>query len=416
MRRRVLASLLIGLVLAFGSSVSSQNVGPASGQFSSGLPKALQGELALPGQRRGPIVGLADGPVITGLSLPSDNIVFQPGGLAAAVAASNIRLGPDPTTQIPIRPSTGEAILVADRLRLATACGAGGPSCGLLPRYDVAIASLKRGQLQFGGCSGATAAFLRSYPGPSAPDVAAAYDIACLGSVEPRGQEAPFLRDGLPAELAALSSPHGKTPIALLEVAGKPFCGALLRNDRTLVTARHCIDDAQAAWDAGLLTIRPIDGRGGPWKVAPGILQPEGAVTASVGDDWAVLRIETTDAIEATPVSLKSALGPGPVSIVGYFKQHAAVGYGPGQSPAEWKRGLRWPRPGFCQIQEVRANCLRLLCQTVEGFSGAPIFDATTPTPTVVGFISRPASSSTGRCGSTQIASITLAASAAVIR
>ncbi|MGH6909083.1 MAG: trypsin-like serine protease [Phenylobacterium sp.] len=342
--------------------------------------------------------------------------VAKPGVLAGA--AHRIRLS-DPRTQMPSSPSATEGILTAKIATSDKACAAGGAgACGDGVRLKGVLADVETTALRYPNCSKAATAYVKYYPDGEAPDaVAAAYDTACLASSEPRSSAGSFIHDSLPPVLAALSNPAtgGLSPIAVLEVDGTPFCGALLRNNHTLITARHCFEGAAAgAWKAGAIRLRPVDGRGGPWQIDKNFLKA-GADASTARTDWAVVKILTAESIRATDVNLEAATGPGAVSVLGYFKDHAAVGYGPGQSPEEWKRGLRWPRPGFCAIEDVRPGCLRLLCQTVQGFSGAPIFSAAAPGKVaVVGFVSRAAVADGAACGPAT-SYVTIAASADVV-
>jgi hypothetical protein len=171
---------------------------------------------------------------------------------------------------------------------------------------------------------------------------------------------------------------------------GEPFCGAWIRRDRTLVTAQHCFQGrGRAALRARAVTVQPLDGSG-PWPVSEIIDQ--GDDTEAVRDDWAIARIETPSEIDVAPAVLKPMTIPIAATVIGYFRQQAAVTYEKIDSEPLWRRGVRWPRPGLCVAVADRNGCLQLHCQTVTGFSGAPIFRETAPGEQleILGFVSGP--------------------------
>jgi hypothetical protein len=112
---------------------------------------------------------------------------------------------------------------------------------------------------------------------------------------------------------------------------------------------------------------------------------------------------------------------PSAVTLAGYFSDHASVGYSATAAApvTEAQRGLRWPRQGFCVALEERLGCLHLGCETVKGFSGAPVFLNKQPMPDqpleVVGFVSRPNTSKGHGCGHVE-GQVTLSVSATQVQ
>lgn len=162
-------------------------------------------------------------------------------------------------------------------------------------------------------------------------------------------------------------------------------------------------------------------------KIEPTAVELEGETTfersgspdsRGVQDDWAVVRIRTSDAIGASNTELVRQSLPEEVSVVGYFSDHTAQRYGPGASKEDWKRGLRWPLPGLCHAYMAENRCVRMVCETVRGFSGAPVFDIAASDPSkplrVIGFVSGADFSPDAGCGAPN-PNVTIAIDASVI-
>lgn len=329
--------------------------------------------------------------------------------------AGTIRFpGPDPTNQTPASPGAAADIVGGIKEQLRELCGNRTTGeCGQIPDLTKVANDLRSANTAYPNCSAAVSSYLTYYPRrPVPPLIQRTYDQACLAASVPReallaDPYPTLLTTAAPGQVSALRS------IGLLEAGGKIFCGALLRNDRTIVTARHCFDGRGGAYlAAGQVTVHPIDGRGEAWTLAATI-QKQGADGGKLTkDDWAIVAIDTTAAIGAADLSLASPSKLGAATVVGYFTGHTATPPPPGSANG-WQRGVRWPKPGLCQVIQIKPGCLQMACQTVEGFSGAPIFSLAPgqSKPTVIGFVSRPATVNAGAC-STSASSITLAASA----
>lgn len=294
------------------------------------------------------------------------------------------------------------------QLREATAACTRNPSqCGFRDALADILARLRAGSDRAQGCSRAVAAYDVFYPERRAPEpVAAAYDRECLASFVARGNPPVLPPDPVPRVFVSggrnAAAEGALRSVGLLQLGDLSVCGALLRNDHTLVTARHCmVDEVAAAWEARTLFVQTADGRA-RWKVGARV---SGGVESSeaVRDDWIVLQIDTSDPIGAADTALVPLALPAEITVLGSFMDFEAVGYPSAPADNKLQRALRWPRTGLCQATRISLKCLQMFCQTVTGFSGSPIFlsaaDPGSPIP-VVGFVSRPGSTSaTSGCG-----------------
>jgi hypothetical protein len=324
---------------------------------------------------------------------------------------------------MPFPPGDGVGTLNGRERALLGACK--GNDCPELAALRQVRDRLKASSRANPKCHAAATEYVAQYiSGSVTQSVAAAFDLECFASAEPRAQaSSTWSRDPLPAVLqsggragSAPESPQGALrSIGLLEIDGKPYCGALLRNDHTLITARHCFEDTEGvAWKNNKVRIRPVDGHGGPWELETAF-ERQGAAGPKVADDWAVVAIRTRDAIGAAETELAQQTMPAEVTVVGYFGDHVYQSYGPDHSKDDWKLGLRWPKSGFCHVYMVQNKCLQMLCETVRGFSGTPVFDVAVSDPSkplrVVGFISRVNVNPASGCGQPS-PSVTVAAAA----
>jgi hypothetical protein len=323
---------------------------------------------------------------------------------------------------MPFDPSLSTDYLGARLREAAEACTRNPSQCGFRDALADTLGRLRAGRDRAQGCGRAVTAYDVFYPERRAPEpVAAAYDRECLASFVARGNPPVLPPDPVPSvfvsggrNAAAEGALHS---VGLLQIGDVSVCGALLRNDRTLVTARHClVDEAAAAWEARTLFVRTADGRA-RWKVGALV---NGGVESSeaVRDDWVVLRIDTSDPIGAADTALVPLVLPAEITVLGSFMDFEAVGYPSASADDKLRRALRWPRTGLCQATRISLKCLQMFCQTVTGFSGSPIFlsaaDPGSAIP-VVGFVSRPGStSSTAGCGAVP-GGITLAVSSSAI-
>lgn len=294
-------------------------------------------------------------------------------------------------------PGDSRRIIEQDLTRARSDCAAGrGDRCRTVLAYTEVLRTLDPGD---GICGAAQRAYAEYYGGTSAPDaIARKFDLACLGSTLKRSDGDRIVdADPLPDvfQRGALSS------VGLLVLDGKPYCAGLLLNDHRFITAAHCFSSIpQASAQAGKLLIQPASGSRGPWKVAPVPVDRGDAASNLVMDDYAVLHIDTSDPIGAADIELAAASRFGEVSVLASFSDYRKSGYPTLGANPDWRASLRFPKTGYCQATGRKSLCLFLLCQTIHGFSGAPVFQAgQNGKVQVIGFISGPEAAPGSGCG-----------------
>ena len=155
------------------------------------------------------------------------------------------------------------------------------------------------------------------------------------------------------------------------------FCTATVVTGDYVLTARHCFVGEDGGWSPEKQCIQ--DGAVQFYTIAT----PNRAVTVSgmfkpeevkererVYDDYAHLKL-------ASPLSeIKTGTEFGrppiyaPAFIMAYH--YLAKPYGDKQWP-EWRKKIRWTRPN-CVVTRVSDKCTLTKCQTIDGYSGAPLW------------------------------------------
>lgn len=299
--------------------------------------------------------------------------------------------------QIPSGPATAAENINTTAREFAQSCATRGENCTEARAFGKVVSALRNSANMHPDCDAAARAYAKDYDFANPTDaVTQAYDAACLGSLSPRFRGATAVA-AEPVPAVFTGGPDGtgaRSAIAILEASGTPFCGGLLRNDQTVVTARHCVQRNQSAFDAKRVTVRSATGQH-IWQVASPPAS-SGSVSQRVRDDWAVLKLSGNAPVAVVDVALARFDIAQELTLVGTFSGYPLMDYRDGS--ASWRHSLRYPRAGMCQGLVVDNGCLVLTCQTVPGFSGAPIFRMTSEneTPTVVGFVSGTLSATTG--------------------
>ncbi len=232
------------------------------------------------------------------------------------------------------------------------------------------------------------------------PEVAAAYDLWCFGSFVARADEP------IPEEpRAAVLDGTLLSALGVVMVNGVPQCSGLLTPAGRFVTARHCADPIRA----NPYVVQASTGKS--W-----MLELVGAgLRIGAAHDWAIYDLAGVDSIAAvkvTMVPLTRATSQ-PVTLVAAWPHLGR----PLDATVPLASAMRYPRDGLCEFISERSGCLLLNCQTIKGFSGAPIFRPGRggEAPEFVGLV-QGANTSSARCGLELLNDTTLAVSAAQVK
>lgn len=250
--------------------------------------------------------------------------------------------------------------------------------------YATAISRLEAAAAASKPCDQAARDFRKGYDsGKPSVDIAVEYDIACLASLSPRKtKSSAIVPAAWPAVLAgAATDTNLLGAIGLIEKDGKVLCAGLIRPDQTLITARHCLSGGSVA----SLSVRSALGQVVGTNVK--VLQAPPTAETGVPADWAVLKLSpgSTSVAKTNIVKLRS---PAEVTLFAAYPYFEQIEYA--SADAFPRTALRFPRDGMCQAVLGYKGCLQLACQTVRGFSGAPLFSARNVDGSydVVGFVS----------------------------
>lgn len=213
-----------------------------------------------------------------------------------------------------------------------------------------------------------------------------AYDDSCLSSSlpwsgtdgRPRASQEPALfRQG--GERAGVGGALNATVLIELVEKGRRghHCGGLLRPGNRIITARHCFDNAYeiSALKEDRAFVRILGRAGSEYLLSLAASVSEAGVPP-VQTDWLSLSFKASDTIPAPDVEFRRVTEPVEAVVVGHYPHWARSRAGNAPNEEAWRQGLRWPGPRMCHAIHAVDVCLRLLCQTMPGYSGAPIFDA----------------------------------------
>ncbi|WP_298330308.1 trypsin-like serine protease [Asticcacaulis sp.] len=279
---------------------------------------------------------------------------------------------------------------------------------GIITRIDISSDISKN-------CELASARFRNFYDGTDKIDVehAIEYDLACLGSFVDRKNDIFSTLDAVPTIISDSEQVSQILDVVgLLKLDGAVICSGLIRNDRTFLTAKHCIKQNRNAnytlsSASGLISDVPLTFmRAGDWG------------DTGVPIDWAVYKMPPGESLNISRINLvkyNKKQDPSEVTIVAPYAYYNLTDYNKEEKVP--KVILRYPRKGLCQALAVSNGCLQLACQTVRGFSGAPVFSTrlSDGSYNVVGLISS-SDGEDARCSSSlPISNSTFAVSAEIL-
>lgn len=266
---------------------------------------------------------------------------------------------------------------------------------GLRSARDYLVAGATRNA----DCATAVEDFVGYYRVRNPPaTVSRAYDLACLGGLIVRNGEA-AMAERPPVLMRAEGEGGLLAAIGLVINSGTPVCAGLLLPDRRFLTAKHCdeyLGSQPAVYQAS---------SGKSWSLIRG----SRGESRGVAGDWAQYDIQEADDYEVPPITFTSSDEPTPATVLAGFPYNDVFQSGAGNALA----AMRFPRDGLCHTVNFSEGCLQLICQTVGGFSGAPVFRANSSpdSPEVLGIVSGSVGNNTG-CNVLPIGSSTLAVSA----
>lgn len=343
---------------------------------------------------------------------PTDPVDSEDGGLTLGENGGQ-GIGIDPTVIMPAGPlESGEKILEIAQQFQAGCSTPGSYSCIRANELKNASNRMLTAAGKYSNCGNAAADFRRSYrTGLPSDEIAIRYDLECLGSFVPRLGDGPIpLAEQKPQMLMGESGISLLSTIGLLEVGGKPRCAGLLKSPNLFITAKHCLKFVSSSG----VKVSAVNGSFAGSRAVR--LSTPQSNALGVPGDWVAFRLSEIGHTEFAKTNLTQLTEPKEVNIVAWYPFHKKTLYSKATSSP--LKQLRFQRAGLCQAIESSSGCLQIVCQTIRGFSGAPIFSGRKGDGSfdVVGFVSGN-DGANSRCVATEdIPNSTMAVSAELIK
>lgn len=202
-----------------------------------------------------------------------------------------------------------------------------------------------------------------------------------VATPRPLNRSEPFGPGAAPVDPQTLDSNHASCDRFINEeTVGGTFCTAVVSDDQTILTARHCFfqREAPTAWnyaksclDVGRLEFRRT-GSGAPPAVMKSVVNASSVRSAGGALLSDFLRLTPVAALEqvtgsiarASPRDFDHVLIPGFNPL---FIEEAAASAKTAEPALSWSKG-------GCRVIMANENCALTRCQTFGGTSGAPVW------------------------------------------
>lgn len=242
-------------------------------------------------------------------------------------------------------------------------------SCKQKEAYSASANRLDQWSRHFSNCADAASAFRKDYAeGSPSVQVAIAWDENCLASFETRRSDLPRSPDAPSAHetLAGANQARLISAVGILEADSKTRCSGLLKAPNYFITSKHCLRNADPEGFRVSASNGAFMGRQARqiFRTTPG--------DAGVPGDWVVLVVEGITEHPIAETKLVQLGEPRSANVLGWYPYNESTEY-VNSSPSQLSR-LRYQHFGMCEAIQSSFGCLEIVCQTVRGFSGAPIF------------------------------------------